>query len=297
MIPQIMMFYINPNTRNIIQNYLSDDSYFKTKNNFKLNSLRIGPFTTPKMLKLQFSTLVQKDLEFPNREIQIHKESEDRFFFVFKFNSENFVNFDICVKVREAGIKFHFWVNLWYSCLELISNFIFRKKLFLNTEFDDNCNEDNSSWKNNKKEPSNFVEMKNLFYNSEDKVVEDEEEILEDLKEIVFKSRFGSLQSSQLNNSKEFLKSQTLELQFRRRRIASSDRCQSVLQLIDDLSIDPDLNVFISGLNEKASNRNRGVFNKENLSISLGVDELDKFKKGKEMLSGFAVVLNFSLKV
>lgn len=293
-----MMFYITPKTSNIINNYLSDDSYFKTKNSFQLNSLRIGPLKSPKMLKLQFSSLVQKDLEFQNKEIQIHKESEDRYFFIFKFNSQNFVNFDICVKVREAGIKFHCWVNLWYSCLELISNFIFRKKLFLNTESDDYSNEDVISWKNNNIEPSNFVEMKNLFYNTDNKVVEDEEEIFEDLNEVMIETQFGSLKSSgQLNDSKTFLKSKTLELQYRRRRIASSNRCQKILELIDDLSIDPDLNVLISGLNDMATSRNRGAFNKENLSISLGVDELDKFKMGKLMLSGFSVVLNFSLKV
>ena len=297
MIPQIIRYYINPDTTNIIQNYLTDDSYFKTKNNFVLNYLRIGPFTSARMLKIQLSSLVQKDLEFPNRELQIHKESEEKYYFLCKFHSFESINFDICIKVQDAGIKFYCWVNLWYSCLELISHYILHKKLFLKNESTHLFDYDISNINKNKGDKPDFKQMKNIFYDVSSN--KNEEEVEEDsynntIREIVIKNQIDSFH---FKNSSCPFNLPKISKPVKRRRVASADRCLSVLQLIDDLSNDPDLNTLISGLNAKAKQRNTGVFDKDSMSISLHSQELDKFVKAKEMPTDFCFVLNFSLKV
>lgn len=299
MIPQIIKYNINPNTTNIINNYLSDDSYFKTKNNFVLNYLKIGPFKSPKKLMIRFSSLVQKDLEFPNKEIQIIKEEEERFFFLINFHSIKLINFDICIKAREAGLKFYCWVNLWYSCLEIISNFIFHNKLFLKTDSQEQS-DDVFNWKNTIVKKPNFVEVKNLFFKGYDSSLEDiqeerdEEDNNNTYHEMLGKNKNDLNSSNNINYIDKISKhSNTIQ---RRKLIASSNRCQSILQLIDDLSNDPDLNTLISGINQKAIHRNLNTFDKDNLSIRLGADELDKFGQADQMIKDFALVLNFSLK-
>jgi hypothetical protein len=296
MIPQIIRYYLNPDTTNIINNYLTDDSYFKTKNSFVLKYLKIGPFSSAKMMKVELSSLVDKDLEFPYREHQIKKVSEDNYYFILKFNSKDLINYDICIKVQDSGIKFYCWVNLWYSCLELISHYIFHKKLFLKTESTHEFSDDLIKMRNNNKKQPDFVQMKSIFYNegSLTKDEKDEEESYNTLREMVIKNQIESFHFKNENGKVHFPK----EAQsVKRRRVISTDRCQSVLQLIDDLSENPDLNRLISGLNAKAMQRNTGVFDKDSMSITLNADELDKFNKAKDMPGYFSLLLNFSLKV
>ncbi len=46
MVPKIIKYNLNINTKNIIDNFIKDPSYFIYANKFFLNYVKIGPFTS-----------------------------------------------------------------------------------------------------------------------------------------------------------------------------------------------------------------------------------------------------------
>lgn len=82
MIPKIMKYKINPNTTNIIKNYISDDSYFISVNTFILNSLKIGPMSRNTMLTFRIGSLLHKSIAFPNADVKVIKDDNDKYFFI-----------------------------------------------------------------------------------------------------------------------------------------------------------------------------------------------------------------------
>jgi hypothetical protein len=122
LIPKIAKYHINCVTKNVIQNFLVDKSYFIFKNKFKIRSIEIGPFSNPVNLKIQIYDFVYNEYDvslFTKSMTTINGKN----YFVITFNNTLIVDTDINIKVA-GRLKFSLWCNLWYSTLNQIKNFL-----------------------------------------------------------------------------------------------------------------------------------------------------------------------------
>lgn len=286
MIPKIIRQYINPNTKNIIKNYITDDGYFLSKNNFILNFLKIGPFKEPKNLSIKFASLIHKSIYFKECQMSIINESPDKFFYLVKFNSNFKINFDISMEVKARKLKFSNWVNLWYTTLDEVSKFIVENRLHLKQR-------KLEKFYHSKTKPMSFVGMKNSFFDFEDMDLYLDEQF--DKKNFNLKRK----NSDSINATKEISKMMQLYSQGVQPKIVKKkkfdDSSNTMLRLIDALDGDHDLNHFIDGVNSMSSFRNVQTFDKENINIFLNSRELDKFSKVNNMFEEFCVNINFKI--
>ena len=318
MIPKILKHYINPSTQNLIKNYISDESYFYTKNKFILQNLRIGPFASRKNLTIVFSSLINRGLNFPNAEFFIENEGKGRYFYTVKFNSDLQINYDLSVDAKCFGIKFYIWLNLWYSTLEIVSDYIFQNKLFIK---ENKVNEFPAEKilkffaDNNLKIPINraptFSQLKAVFFE-----YHEAEEVLQQnfdkknfavVKNLVEKQKSKScylmnevildnlVKNNSINNSED-QEDNEIELFYKNgKKKKFQDICDEVMDLIDKLSVDPDLMKLIEGVNEISKSRGLNLFDKNDINVVLSAFELDKFSGAKKMMEDFKLILNFKL--
>jgi len=76
MIPKIIKYNININTKNIIHNFINDPSYFIYPNKFNLNFIKIGPFNSSKNLTVQIYDYDGNEMRFPNKKVKLDKIDE-----------------------------------------------------------------------------------------------------------------------------------------------------------------------------------------------------------------------------
>jgi hypothetical protein len=317
MIPKIMKYYINPNTQNMIKNYISDDSYFMSKNKFILKQLKIGPFTTEKKLKIKFSSLIHKLISFPKAQYKLEKtetEGKDgKFYYIMNFNSDYQINFDISLDVKAYKVKFYLWMNLWYTTLEIVSQYIYDNKLFIaqgkiNEYVINKSNKGHSIFKKNKEVPmpirfSNFNEKAPTFIEMKDMLLDFED--IDEIEEKKFDYQNFCVRKNQSSMiSEEFTEKVKRELEndisrnsvySYRKKKKFEDSCDTLIELIESLKRDPDLNKLIEGINHKAKNLGIYLFNKNDVNIKFSAWELDKFSNAKNMVKDFGVELNFKL--
>lgn len=295
-----MKNYINPNTQNIIKNYMSDESYFMSKNKFVLNYLKIGPFPNSKELKVKFASLLHKDISFPNAEIRIINEAADKFFYYIKFNSDFKINFDLSLDVRAFRLKFSIWVNLWFSTLDNISHYIINNKLFIKEH-----KVKEYEHKNDLKIPLNkattFVEMKTMFFNYEDIDEIKEQQFDHKNFELTKKSSrhftiTPSIEKSHCSRMIEFDSDINMETVVTPKgRKVFQDSSDNMFTLIELLARDHNINKFIQGVNKVAHSRSISPFSTNDINIFLKATELDKFTQAKSMALDFTVNINFKL--
>ena len=98
-------------------------------------------------------------------------------------------------------------------------------------------------------------------------------------------SMLGSIKSNSNRDSSESTKKTKV----------FADSNDGLIELIEQLSKDPDLIKLINGINEISGQRNINPFNQYDIDIVLRANDLDKFVNAKKMESDFAVVLNCKL--
>lgn len=64
------------NTKNIIQNFMKDPSYFIYPNKFVFNYIKIGPFDFPNEITITIHDFTSKVLKYPNKIQKIEKINE-----------------------------------------------------------------------------------------------------------------------------------------------------------------------------------------------------------------------------
>lgn len=122
MIPQIIKYHIQDKTKNILRNFMHDERYFVSPNEFSLNFIKIGPLPKKLDFSISICNFVYKPLKF-----KLKKQSEcddgKAYYFVFIFEDKVKIDSDIKIKISK-GFEFYVWVNLWYSTLEIIRQFV-----------------------------------------------------------------------------------------------------------------------------------------------------------------------------
>ncbi len=127
LIPKIIKVHLNTNTKNILQNFLNDSSYFMSANKFKLNSIKVGPVNKKVDYKLNINDFIVRNLKYENVKIRhepIQIGDKMYYYFIYEIYDEIPVISDIKMSIKGGGLDFYFWANLWYSSLNLIKNFI-----------------------------------------------------------------------------------------------------------------------------------------------------------------------------
>lgn len=274
MIPQIMQFYITPRVVNTLRNYLQENDYFFTENNFLLKHLKIGPFKTNKDFKLKISSLINKDIAFKNKSVQMIQRG-GKYYFELDFNSDRFFNYDLCLTCSAFKFKFYCWVNLWFSTMENISHHIIKNKLIegnakkrqsasaaeivpqSSTNFSDVIKK-MEEYENNDNYNSNSNSNTNLKAGLLDEEINTSEKNEVPLEEIVEESN-PQPQPQSLKDSP------------RKKR-------SSVGRLINSLKEDMDLVQFIHGLNNNSEQLGKELFDMNNQKIVIPKKKLDKFK-------------------
>ena len=84
MIPLMIKYYLNINTTNILKNFINDDSYFITPNIFQLNFIKIGPFSSEKMLSIKINDFIASKFKFEL--IEKNVIIEDKLFYYIEVN-------------------------------------------------------------------------------------------------------------------------------------------------------------------------------------------------------------------
>jgi hypothetical protein len=205
--------------------------------------------------------------------------------------------------VAGSGIDFYYWINLWYSSLDLIKvyleeiqeelkktrnpNFALHPKLKFRSHTKRQRDKDREKQipveenKNEQKEKLNaesFVELQeismigkdmNLSAIKNNKIIKDDD--------VYFRHNLTPYEDE---------KSQVFE----------SPEIEGLYNIIEKLNHNTDLNVIIDTISQiKIKETKSSTFTRDNLNIFLHANELDKFDNFKKMMKEFCVQINFSL--
>ncbi len=76
MIPLMIKYYLNHHTTNILKNFINDDTYFITPNTFFLNFIKIGPFSSEKILDIKINDFINTKFRFDFIERKVIQENK-----------------------------------------------------------------------------------------------------------------------------------------------------------------------------------------------------------------------------
>ena len=76
----MIKYYLNVNTTNILLNFINDNSYFITPNKFFLNFIKIGPFSSEKMLEIKINDFIATKFQFDFIEKNIINENKQFYY-------------------------------------------------------------------------------------------------------------------------------------------------------------------------------------------------------------------------
>lgn len=135
LIPKIVKYHLNMNTKNVLQNFMSDKSYFISPNEFRLKHIKIGPIPSQSSMDVKICDFIIQNLKFEKTKKSHETINVDgKKYYYFKFEIEDMIKIDsdIKISIKGCGLDFYFWANLWYSTINLIKSFMdnFHKDLF-----------------------------------------------------------------------------------------------------------------------------------------------------------------------
>jgi hypothetical protein len=142
MIPKIVKYHLNLSTKNIVQNFINDKSYFITPNEFNIKSVRIGPFNSSPSLNIKICDFTFSPIEAENITRKVADETingRKYYYYLIEFSRAKKISSDIRISVSGGGVSFSFWSNFWYSTLNIIKVHIqnFQKNLLISGRIKD----------------------------------------------------------------------------------------------------------------------------------------------------------------
>jgi len=127
LIPKIVKYHINMKTKNILQNFSNDETYFISPNEFRIKHIRIGPLNSKSSLDVKICDFVTHDIKFEKIKKTFEQaggNASNSYYFKIDFEEIIKINSDIKISINGAGLDFYFWANLWYSTLTLVKTFL-----------------------------------------------------------------------------------------------------------------------------------------------------------------------------
>jgi protein-tyrosine phosphatase len=126
LIPKIVKYHINRNTTNILKNFSQDKTYFISPNEFFLKSIKIGPLNSNSSIDIKICDFVNTNVKiekFGKDFEKISIEGKTWYNFILTINERIKIDSDIKISAS-GGVDSYFWVNLWYSSLDIIKTFL-----------------------------------------------------------------------------------------------------------------------------------------------------------------------------
>ena len=109
--------------KNILQSFQKEKSYFISSNKFKLKSIKLGPLSKGKEIKIKICNFVNSNFKLPKKYLIEQKNgASGNLYYEQKFEPELIIHSDIKITLKK-DINFYVWVNLWYSSWEMIKKF------------------------------------------------------------------------------------------------------------------------------------------------------------------------------
>ena len=295
--------------KNLLINLKEDSRYYTSPDKFRVNSIKIGPLPKEMMPTITIENFTHKIIKFKdmictflyedNPDYNVNdkkkKNNEKNRYFYFITNRKDYpIQTDIKIVIK-GDIDFYICMNLWYSSLEVIDKFLltdYDEDTDLNSdlnEINDSPKENklisfksitdyatkndsvhkNSSNKNNIKEKKNFITDDTVYLNKNGFLIFNEDDM-----EIS-------------NNNKKDLDEILSDNNNKNVKIDTSNFTSSIKH-------GSQLNSIISKLNENRRSCKKKEFDKNNVTIKLTSDQLDKFKQKKTM-KDLTVEINYSI--
>lgn len=127
LIPKIVKYHLNMNTKNVLKNFMNDKSYFISPNEFKLKMIKVGPLESQSLLDVKICDFIVQNLKLEKIKKsteQININGKTYYYFKFEIEEKNKIDCDIKISIKGAGLDFYFWANLWYSTLNVIKSYL-----------------------------------------------------------------------------------------------------------------------------------------------------------------------------
>jgi len=124
MIPKIIKYHLKTDMTNILNNFVSDSTYFFQQNSFFINYFKIGPFQSDRNIDISLCDFFFKKLKIENKIKKTKEKEGDKFYVRIELTDQIEIRTDIKIEVRGPDSNFELWCNLWYSTLEVLKDFI-----------------------------------------------------------------------------------------------------------------------------------------------------------------------------
>ena len=300
--------------KNLLNNLKEDERYYNSPDNFRVNSIKIGPLPKEILPTITIENFTHRVFKFPNNVSFFYFDKGDNNssrYFIYETKEKEFpIHTDIKIVVK-GEIDFYICMNLWYSSLEVIDKFLmsdYDDEDGLNSEVNDTTEDlglhvrKNNNERENKKERSNqgnFNSIKSLTdfksknnrknknknsdktkkkVNENDNENEKQYEMIDDTL-CLNKNGFIIFNEDEMeipNNNKLDID----EIFNDASKNLKNKRRKTFTSAIKHGS---QLNSIISKLNENRRANGKKEFDKNNVCIKLTYDQLDKFKQKKTM--------------
>ena len=295
--------------KNLLINLKEDTRYYTSPDKFRVNSIKIGPLPKEMMPTITIENFTHKIIKFKdmictfvyedNPDYNVNnkkkKNNEKNRYFYFITNRKDYpIQTDIKIVVK-GDIDFYICMNLWYSSLEVIDKFLLTD-YDEDTDLNSDLNEINDSPKENKlisfKSITDYATKNDSVHkNSSNKNnIKEKKNVITDDTLYLNKNGFLIFNEDDMeisNNNKKDLDEILSDNNNKNVKIDTSNFTSSIKH-------GSQLNSIISKLNENRRSCKKKEFDKNNVTIKLTSDQLDKFKQKKTM-KDLTVEINYSI--
>ena len=295
--------------KNLLINLKEDSRYYTSPDKFRVNSIKIGPLPKEMMPTITIENFTHKIIKFndmictflyeDNPDYNVNdkkkKNNEKNRYFYFITNRKDYpIQTDIKIVIK-GDIDFYICMNLWYSSLEVIDKFLLTD-YDEDTDLNSDLNEINDSPKENKlisfKSITDYATKNDSVHkNSSNKNnIKEKKNVITDDTLYLNKNGFLIFNEDDMeisNNNKKDLDEILSDNNNKNVKIDTSNFTSSIKH-------GSQLNSIISKLNENRRSCKKKEFDKNNVTIKLTSDQLDKFKQKKTM-KDLTVEINYSI--
>ena len=295
--------------KNLLINLKEDSRYYTSPDKFRVNSIKIGPLPKEMMPTITIENFTHKIIKFndmictflyeDNPDFNVNdkkkKNNEKNRYFYFITNRKDYpIQTDIKIVIK-GDIDFYICMNLWYSSLEVIDKFLLTD-YDEDTDLNSDLNEINDSPKENKlisfKSITDYATKNDSVHkNSSNKNnIKEKKNVITDDTLYLNKNGFLIFNEDDMeisNNNKKDLDEILSDNNNKNVKIDTSNFTSSIKH-------GSQLNSIISKLNENRRSCKKKEFDKNNVTIKLTSDQLDKFKQKKTM-KDLTVEINYSI--
>ena len=306
LIPKIIkehLFIKNRNNfrlKNLLLNLQEDPRYFTSPNYFRVNSIKVGPLIDNKPIILTISTLSKNAFSFPKavstfiQDVKLPSKDSGLYFY-YETNDLTYpIHSDIKINFTK-GISFYICLNLWYSSLETIEEFLKNNQgrstnnllvsgndILLGENTGNQEIEMTEIITDNKLLDIDNIKKEDKDKENDNKNDKKEKNVINDFQNgfIIFNEDDMEITGNSKKNLTEI--------------IDESDESSQRNSITSSIQHNAELNEIINDLNKIRERKGKTLFDKNNMIIKLTANQLDKFSNNKKM-PNLTVEINYSL--